>query len=1196
MTTTDSFQKLPDYYSSAEECKERSGLSKSSPSKNTNPRYRNFNQMYFTAGDVEQFYKYKDQSNGNNPDPEIDLESNVWYNLYKKVKDIKEIKDVVENTDWEKYKNITSDAVDNTFKYIFDKFKKGIFIKIKDNKLAVFLPFSKHDYVNEWSDRIKVDPKYGDVVSFIQYSSKLAGYDIPKEKVNWKVNTWYGNNCLIRPEFPIGENDRGLSNLKDMLLTLCKERVVPDIELFINKRDFPLITKNDYEPYEQIYDMDNFRLTSHKYNKYSPILSMVTSQKHSDIPMPTHEDWARVSSLDEKFFAPDCRNYRYNFSKPWSERIPTAVFRGASTGCGVTIDINQRLKIAYLSSISPVEKGIKLLDAGITKWNLRPRKVMGNPYLQLIEPNKLPFWDVATNGLVKSLTPEEQANYKYVVNVDGHVNAFRLSLELSMGCVVLLADSKYRVWFRKYLIPYVHYVPVKDDLSNLLDQIRWCRDNDKQCEEIAKNAKVFYDTFLSKNGILDYMQYLFFRIKKSTGIYFYNNIKVEDLILSKQINILNNYGYIPNNIPSLDPSSINYPFEYDHINKYSYYCNEGLRLYLSSIKFDEGDEKNIYESCSLVHQSHDTSVYKKVINSKLSFLIKNAKTLDRNSQIINEAFCGITQINDLVKELPHFRFTYGVSTNKDILVSEYVEGKTLKEYISNGCTLSEMKQIFVMICLALDVAQERCGFVHYDLYPWNIIIKKMPSKTKITYVLKTDVITIDTDIIPVIIDYGRSHVIHNKQHYGTIEPFKTSRIQDCFCLLVSCLFEMATQQKDKSIFSRELNKALYIINFYSGTNFQKTQLTKYTELMEFLSKNKKYNEMIFGNKCDLERTKLPYDLFIYLMNCPIGDSKQIIQVSQHSYPEKIEYPFKMSHSSFYYEVIARKNPGKSLTKYIEKVGNCYESLMGASTNKLVYTNVSNMISYSVVGVLDFVEFLDSIKYPEGYKIVLQEEGKDIDEFLIPQKINERNLKMAVNERLETIGKLGMQGIIPKVIPLVDVSGEDYFTSRQTIKRISTTILERIALMFSENYDTKDEELELQYFSDTMNFSMAKYTTKTFSVPEEILSILEGNMILPIDSDEHFIDYLLDIRKIMSYNFFFSQRFRLDKEDEQNIAKKHKKVMKLSNMVYNNYFANINTLKSISNRLYPQEKKVFLSMNQIPSKLVLCINNIISLTK
>ena len=158
--------------------------------------------------------------------------------------------------------------------------------------------------------------------------------------------------------------------------------------------------------------------------------------------------------------------------------------------------------------------------------------------------------------------------------------------------------------------------------------------------------------------------------------------------------------------------------------------------------------------------------------------------------------------------------TYGISNDKTILISEYVDGKTLKEYIIEGCTLSELKQIFIMLTLALQVAQEKCGFVHYDLYPWNIIIKKLKSKQKITYQLDTDIIVIETDIVPVILDYGRSHVIHNKEHYGTIEPFKTSRIQDCFCMLISSIYDMATQQKDKSILSKDLNTALYIFNFY----------------------------------------------------------------------------------------------------------------------------------------------------------------------------------------------------------------------------------------------------------------------------------------------------------------------------------------------------------------------------------------------
>ena len=60
---------------------------------------------------------------------------------------------------------------------------------------------------------------------------------------NIPVNKWYANNCLIRSEFPTGENDRCIPNLKDLLLTLCEQRIVPDIELFFNRimKDFILL-------------------------------------------------------------------------------------------------------------------------------------------------------------------------------------------------------------------------------------------------------------------------------------------------------------------------------------------------------------------------------------------------------------------------------------------------------------------------------------------------------------------------------------------------------------------------------------------------------------------------------------------------------------------------------------------------------------------------------------------------------------------------------------------------------------------------------------------------------------------------------------------------------------------------------------------------------------------------------------------
>ena len=64
------------------------------------------------------------------------------------------------------------------------------------------------------------------------------------------------------------------------------------------------------------------------------------------------------------------------------------------------------------------------------------------------------------------------------------------------------------------LVEYVHYIPIKEDLSNLLEKIKWCRENDSKCKEIARNARDFYDQYLNKNSILDYLQKVLCELKK----------------------------------------------------------------------------------------------------------------------------------------------------------------------------------------------------------------------------------------------------------------------------------------------------------------------------------------------------------------------------------------------------------------------------------------------------------------------------------------------------------------------------------------------------------------------------------------------------------------------------------------------------------------------------------------------------------
>jgi len=73
------------------------------------------------------------------------------------------------------------------------------------------------------------------------------------------------------------------------------------------------------------------------------------------------------------------------------------------------------------------------------------------------------------------------------------------------------------MWYFPLLRPYVDHVPVKADLSDLESQVQWCRDNDEKCKVIAKNAGVFYDKYLSREGLLDYLELLVGKIGERTA-------------------------------------------------------------------------------------------------------------------------------------------------------------------------------------------------------------------------------------------------------------------------------------------------------------------------------------------------------------------------------------------------------------------------------------------------------------------------------------------------------------------------------------------------------------------------------------------------------------------------------------------------------------------------------------------------------
>lgn len=99
--------------------------------------------------------------------------------------------------------------------------------------------------------------------------------------------------------------------------------------------------------------------------------------------------------------------------------------------------------------------------------------------------------------------------YKYQVNIDGTVAAYRFPFLLGGDSLVFKQDSPYYEHFYSKLTPYKHYVPIKRDLSDLIEKILWAKENEDTVKEIIANAREFVEHNLLPQHIYCYHMALF---------------------------------------------------------------------------------------------------------------------------------------------------------------------------------------------------------------------------------------------------------------------------------------------------------------------------------------------------------------------------------------------------------------------------------------------------------------------------------------------------------------------------------------------------------------------------------------------------------------------------------------------------------------------------------------------------------------
>ena len=421
------------------------------------------------------------------------------------------------------FNNLTSESIKNTFRYLFHKVRMGVFVYIKGGKLHRFVPFYNMDFENNWSDEIKdkfdvYDGKLGGLDKYIENKKKTLGK--MKKKIDdyeKDITKWPTNNCMLGTWSGEEVGDLGWYETRDMFVSMCENHEISDCVFFYNRRDHPVLTVDNMEPYFHIYNGLDTPLTSHKYDTYSPIVGYSKNKHFADILIPTYSDW---SNLTGKVYMSNCSKVNKDkLNIDWTKKKDVAVFRGSSTGCGSTPETNQRLGIAVLMKKLIENNDIDtetnkhvgkhnetdMFDVGLTGINTRDKKYSGEN-VKFIDPTKY--------TTVKKLTYEEQSGYKYIIHIDGHVSAFRLGKELSMGSCILKVDSlyDYKLWFSDKMIAHdykldnsdkAHYIRVDKDMSNLVEKVMWCKNNDSVCQQIAQNAlklhnEIFTEEYMTK--------------------------------------------------------------------------------------------------------------------------------------------------------------------------------------------------------------------------------------------------------------------------------------------------------------------------------------------------------------------------------------------------------------------------------------------------------------------------------------------------------------------------------------------------------------------------------------------------------------------------------------------------------------------------------------------------------------------------
>jgi FkbM family methyltransferase len=189
----------------------------------------------------------------------------------------------------------------------------------------------------------------------------------------------------------------------------------------------------------------------------------------------------------ENLYIPDYYKYVLKEDIPFNNKIKSCVWRGANSGPFYKNDFKH-------DHIRASRRELILKFGKNEKYNI------GLAYNSYKNNLDRPL-DYNIDEYIKgSLNTNEMLKYMFILSVEGNDFSTGLAWIMLSNSVPIMPICFVETWkLETKLLPYVHYIPIENDYSDLDEQIEWGIKNLDKCYEIAYMSKMYVLQFFDKN-------------------------------------------------------------------------------------------------------------------------------------------------------------------------------------------------------------------------------------------------------------------------------------------------------------------------------------------------------------------------------------------------------------------------------------------------------------------------------------------------------------------------------------------------------------------------------------------------------------------------------------------------------------------------------------------------------------------------